>query len=110
MNGRGWVSSESGLLDMNASQTRRAEMSEANSYHIGAASCGGSYGQPPTGISIYHLVTTPVCCSVKWVATCACNGRNEAADIAMCQCGFVPAIFEESSERVDDSTDFGKDV
>lgn len=44
------------------------------------------------------------------VAAPARNSGKEAADMAMCQSGLVGAVFEKRSERVDDSTNFGKDV
>lgn len=101
--------SGSGLLAVNASQTRRAELSEADSF-IGATSCQGGFEEQRTGISIYHFVGTPLWPSIQWVVTSARNSPNEANEVAVCQRGLVFPVLEESSERVNDSTDFRKDI
>ena len=108
MNGRTSVTPGSGLLDLNASQTRRAELSEPNSYWSGVLS--RQFRKRRTGISIYHVVGAPLWHSVKWVSASARNSPNEAKEISMRQRSLVLAVFEEGSECVDDCADFRKDV
>lgn len=76
------MSPGSGLLDLKASQTRRAELSEGNSYWRGVLT--RQFRQGRTGISIDQLVGTALWPSVKWVTASARNGANEADEVAMC--------------------------